>query len=375
MSTPDKDTNKDISKKEETKEEEKKKGGFGIWKIIIAFVIINYLFNYLKSSSSSTPKLKNIFTNRTKFDIHFYLEDNLNLNKLTKDKIIYTIKDREFAYSENSQKISEQTVEDFNVSITRDISSIIRRKNNKHAAIYLISEIVLKNDTEYNIQFRKYKVPASYYFQYINIYKYVEDLSNVLFQQSVMDDDMPVTTTNTQTQEAMNEKNSSNSKYVPQLYYKNTFTFYFGKFSTEEPITTFQEFSVFKMPFFITSDYQNFIPIMTLTDFWSMNNELIPINKTKTFTFNLTISFRYIGNFWLKQLVSVNINDRFMENNLKIPGTKDMLVELIKNNSPFYLGVLFTVNFLHSLFSFLGFSSDISYYKNLKRLDGVYTKY
>ena len=33
------------------------------------------------------------------------------------------------------------------------------------------------------------------------------------------------------------------------------------------------------------------------------------------------------------------------------------------------------MNTLHTIFSYLGFSSDISYYKNLKKLDGVYTKY
>ena len=64
-----------------------------------------------------------------------------------------------------------------------------------------------------------------------------------------------------------------------------------------------------------------------------------------------------------------------MYETFKLNGTKDLLVELIKNNTVTYLIILFTVNILHSVFSFLGFQSDISYYKNLKNLDGVYTKY
>ena len=74
-------------------------------------------------------------------------------------------------------------------------------------------------------------------------------------------------------------------------------------------------------------------------------------------------------------MLGIQINEKMMYEKLKISGTKDMLVELIKNNSTFYLIILFTVNTLHSIFSYLGFSSDISYYKNLKKLDGVYTKY
>ena len=51
-----------------------------------------------------------------------------------------------------------------------------------------------------------------------------------------------------------------------------------------------------------------------------------------------------------------------MYGKISISGTKDILVELIKNN-------LTSVNTLHTIFSYLGFSSDISYYKNLKKLD------
>ena len=72
-------------------------------------------------------------------------------------------------------------------------------------------------------------------------------------------------------------------------------------------------------------------------------------------------------------MLVIKINEQIMYGKLSISGAKDILVELIKNNSTFYL--IFTVNTLHTIFSYLGFSSDISYYKNLKKLDGVYTKY
>jgi hypothetical protein len=120
-----------------------------------------------------------------------------------------------------------------------------------------------------------------------------------------------------------------------------------------------------------------YYPILALNDFWSMDSELTQINKTENgfFTFRLYLSFNYVRNFVFNNMLGIQINEQMMYEKLKISGTKDMLVELIRNNSTFYLIILFTVNTLHTIFSYLGFSSDISYYKNLKKLDGVYTKY
>jgi hypothetical protein len=132
-----------------------------------------------------------------------------------------------------------------------------------------------------------------------------------------------------------------------------------------------------RVPLRVNTQTMEYAPIMALNDFWSMDSELIPINKTENglFTFKLYLSFNYIRSFFFNNMIGIQINEKMMYEKLSISGTKDMLVELIKNNSTFYLIILFTVNTLHTIFSYLGFSSDISYYKNLKKLDGVYTKY
>ena len=127
----------------------------------------------------------------------------------------------------------------------------------------------------------------------------------------------------------------------------------------------------------VNTQTMEYVPIIALTDFWSMDSELTQINKTSdgNFNFTLYLSFNYIRSLFYNQMLGIQINEKFMYEKMSISGTKDILVELIRNNSTFYLIILFTVNTLHTIFSYLGFSSDISYYKNLKKLDGVYTKY
>ena len=127
----------------------------------------------------------------------------------------------------------------------------------------------------------------------------------------------------------------------------------------------------------INTQRMEYVPISVLSDFWSMDSELTQINKTEdgNFNFTLYLSFNYIRSFFFNNMLAIQINDKLMYEKLTISGVKDMLVELIKNNSTFYLIILFTVNTLHTIFSYLGFRSDISYYKKLQKLDGVYTKY
>ena len=176
-----------------------------------------------------------------------------------------------------------------------------------------------------------------------------------------------------------NDINNETNKEIPipKLYYKNNFYLYMIRTDKREGVTIFQTYNILKLPIRVNTQTMEYYPILALNDFWSMDSELTQINKTENgfFTFRLYLSFNYIRNFMFSNMVGIQINEQMMYEKLKISGTKDMLVELIRNNSTFYLIILFTVNTLHTIFSYLGFSSDISYYKNLKKLDGVYTKY
>ena len=219
----------------------------------------------------------------------------------------------------------------------------------------------------------------------INILKYVEDLTGLLNSGKDIDDisvgrDFKKNIDSASENKTMNEKDAD-GKFVetpiPKLYYKNNFYLYIVKTEKQEGLTIFQTYNMLRLPLRVNTQQMEYMPIMAISDFWSMDSELTQINKTENglFTFRLHLSFNYIRSFFFNNMIGIQINENMMSEKLAISGTKDMLVELIKNNSTFYLIILFTVNTLHTIFSYLGFSSDISYYKNLKKLDGVYTKY
>ena len=344
-----------------------------IWYIVffIAFRIGTGLFG---KANSNEPKLTGIFEEGTKFDVNFYLSSKDHYSSIKNIEPIYTIKDMIYSYKNFSSHSFENEI-----NVTYNISYLYRRRNHKNSRLYLISEIKL--DTDVFKRLNKYHgLEKSDLIRSINILKYVEDLTGLLNSGKDIDDisvgrdfKKDIKSKNLTNKTDSNNKNTP----IPKLYYKNNFYLYIVKTDKKEGLTIFQTYNILKVPLRLNTQRMEYSPIMDLNDFWSMDSELIQINKTENgfFTFKLYLSFNYIRSFLFNNMLGIQINEKLMYEKFSISGTKDMLVELIKNNSTFYLIILFTVNTLHTIFSYLGFSSDISYYKNLKKLDGVYTKY
>jgi len=351
-----------------------------IWYIVffIAFRIGTSLFG---KANSNEPKLTGILEEGIKFDINFYLSPKDHYTSINNIKPIYTIKDMIYSYKNFSSNSLENEI-----NITYNISYLYKRKNHKNSRLYLLSELKLDTDTFKRLN-QYHGLQKEDLIRSINILKYVEDLTGLLNSGKDIDDisvgrDFKKNNENKNTSIDTNESttNLKNNMYgipIPKLYYKNNFYLYIVKTDKQEGLTIFQTYNMLRLPLRVNTQTMEYAPIMALNDFWSMDSELIPINKTENglFTFKLYLSFNYIRSFFFNNMIGIQINEKMMYEKLSISGTKDMLVELIKNNSTFYLIILFTVNTLHTIFSYLGFSSDISYYKNLKKLDGVYTKY
>ena len=350
---------------EEQKDEEEPKGFFGkyIWYILF-FITFQIGMKYFNTNSSSIPKLKGVIEEGVKFDVNFYLSPKENLRSVKDLKPIYTIKDMIYSYLNFSSYSFDNLV-----NVTYNISYIQKKKNHKNAALYLIAEMKLKDD-EFKRLNKYYKGQHSDFLRSINILKYVEDLGDLLSSAKDLDDFSAG-------RDDTKIDNSSQTNAIPKLFYKNNFILYIVRTEKEESLTTFQTYNIMNLPLRVNTKEMEYFPIMDLNDFWSMDSELTQINRTDDglFTFKLNLNFNYIRSMLFSNMLGIQINDKFMYDKLKISGTKDVLVELIKNNSTFYLIILFTVNTLHTIFSVLEYSSDISYYKKLKRLDGVYTKY
>ena len=349
-----------------------------IWYIVF-FIAFRIGSSLMSKANTNDPKLTGVIEEGTKFDVNFYLTTKDHYTSIKDLEPIYTIKDMIYSYKNFSSNSLENEI-----NITYNLSYLYRRKNHKNSRLYLMSEIKLDTDVYKRLN-RYHGLTKEDLIRSINILKYVEDLTGLLNSGKDIDDisvgrDFKKNIDSALENKTMNKKDAD-GKFVetpiPKLYYKNNFYLYFVKTEKQEGLTIFQTYNMLRLPLRVNTQQMEYMPIMAISDFWSMDSELTQINKTENglFTFRLHLSFNYIKSFFFNNMIGIQINENMMSEKLAISGTKDMLVELIKNNSTFYLIILFTVNTLHTIFSYLGFSSDISYYKNLKKLDGVYTKY
>ena len=212
------------------------------------------------------------------------------------------------------------------------------------------------------------------FFQNLNIFKYSENLNEQIKQKDMIDN---IEVASYESEENKSNIPSEDRNYVDNLYYKPEIMLYLLSLEKEQDISSFEELRILGLPTKINFREKVFAPISYLTDFWTMSSELKPveINRDGISKIKVKLNFKFLTNFKIKYLKGIEFNSDLMEKTFQIPSSKDMFVELLKNNSMTYLTIMFTVNILHSLFSILGFASDISYYKNLKKLDGVYTKH
>ena len=349
-----------------------------IWYIVF-FIAFRIGSSLMSKANTNDPKLTGAIEEGTKFDVNFYLTTKDHYTSIKDLEPIYTIKDMIYSYKNFSSNSLENEI-----NITYNLSYLYRRKNHKNSRLYLMSEIKLDTDVYKRLN-RYHGLTKEDLIRSINILKYVEDLTGLLNSGKDIDDisvgrDFKKNIDSALENKTMNKKDADGKFLetpIPKLYYKNNFYLYIVKTEKQEGLTIFQTYNMLRLPLRINTQQMEYMPIMAISDFWSMDSELTQINKTENglFTFRLHLSFNYIKSFFFNNMIGIQINENMMSEKLAISGTKDMLVELIKNNSTFYLIILFTVNTLHTIFSYLGFSSDISYYKNLKKLDGVYTKY
>ena len=349
-----------------------------IWYIVF-FIAFRIGSSLMSKENTNDPKLTGVIEEGTKFDVNFYLTTKDHYTSIKDLEPIYTIKDMIYSYKNFSSNSLENEI-----NITYNLSYLYRRKNHKNSRLYLMSEIKLDTDVYKRLN-RYHGLTKEDLIRSINILKYVEDLTGLLNSGKDIDDisvgrDFKKNIDSALENKTMNKKDADGKFLetpIPKLYYKNNFYLYFVKTEKQEGLTIFQTYNMLRLPLRVNTQQMEYMPIMAISDFWSMDSELTQINKTENglFTFRLHLSFNYIRSFFFNNMIGIQINENMMSEKLAISGTKDMLVELIKNNSTFYLIILFTVNTLHTIFSYLGFSSDISYYKNLKKLDGVYTKY
>ncbi|RQM16325.1 hypothetical protein DD237_003883 [Peronospora effusa] len=112
-------------------------------------------------------------------------------------------------------------------------------------------------------------------------------------------------------------------------------------------------------------------PVLFLNDFWLLEEHLIPINDTLT-TLPLDISFYPLPMY--KYALYTQMEQNFRNQEATGASSKretDNMKSIFIETNPYLLAVTVMVSLLHSLFDFLAFKNDISFWKNQKSLVGL----
>ena len=339
--------------------EEPQAPGMGRYMLYFLFGFI--IMRMFAAPGQNHPKVKNLVEEGDKFDIFFYISNKTYLEQDDLKKLNPVFQIENIPYS-NMSVIPVEIITSTEITVKYTHHDLKRIKD---ATLYLFSFVKVKNSKK-EAYMRKLFSP-SVYIDKVKILKYVEKLSTLIRNIDNLNDMQAISENTTLA-------NYSDENYIQDLYYIPEIYLYMINYASEEDPTTFEELRM--MGVYMNVDYKasRFLPKCYLTDFWTMMKDLKSIKKGEN-EFKIKINFKYLSNFFFRFLRGVEFNSDTMEKNFAIQGVKDNLIEIIKYNSVPYLVLIFSVNLLHTIFSFLGFANDISYYKNLKNLDGLYTKF
>ncbi|KAJ3068454.1 Cleft lip and palate transmembrane protein 1 like protein [Podochytrium sp. JEL0797] len=121
----------------------------------------------------------------------------------------------------------------------------------------------------------------------------------------------------------------------------------------------------------LADDGLHYYPIFYADDFWLLADQLQPINETLK-SVNLTLKWES-KTFWYFQLVTM-MEDSFKQQvgMMGADGKEtDEMKRMFSDTNPILLGITFAVSMLHSLFDFLAFKNDITFWKDKKNMEGM----
>lgn len=118
-------------------------------------------------------------------------------------------------------------------------------------------------------------------------------------------------------------------------------------------------------------DAQLYLPVLYLNDFWVLEEHLAPVNQSVT-ALPLELSFYplHLYKFALYTQMEQNFRNQQQTGASTKRDTDKMKAMFIETN-PYLLGITVFVSLLHSLFDFLAFKNDVSFWRNQKSLAGL----
>ena len=333
------------------------------------FIIYIIITNIINSFIIKDPVF-NILSDKDTLNFKFYLTTNNNIYNNILDNTINHKASISINYDMSS--FFNDNKDNKLLNITFDNLSLDMIKNYKYENLYLycigVIDDVKKN--KYSLGIFKNNKNNILYYTKIKLIKYIENFKASSLKSNLINDDIGYTV-DYNSGDLVNN-NSLINESISKYYYKPEITLYITTSSDKIDKSNIDEIVFLKGDINYNRHNKQFLPPIEFSDFWLMDKELLPLYNNTSNTINIKIDIRYISMTKYKYLKA--FDNQLNNNDLNLPLDKDIFVELLKYNSFNYLVILVTVSSLHTLFSFLGFSYDISYHKKLDKLDGLYTK-
>ena len=119
------------------------------------------------------------------------------------------------------------------------------------------------------------------------------------------------------------------------------------------------------------NDQGNYPPMVFFNEFWTLSSEFHPINSTNYSNLNVTFSYYLLASWKFHLLLQMQ---QSLDMQLTLGAAQkdtDDVKEMLLTTNPYFLAITFFVSLLHSVFDFLAFKNDITFWKNRKTMAGL----
>jgi hypothetical protein len=115
----------------------------------------------------------------------------------------------------------------------------------------------------------------------------------------------------------------------------------------------------------------SYTPLFYRNDFWLLGHHLIALNESMETPVPLTVTYSPIA-MWRWALEEQMTKSWDMQISLGASeGDPDLMKSIFTDTNPFLLGLTIIVSLLHTIFDFLAFKNDISFWRSAKTLEGL----
>lgn len=109
-------------------------------------------------------------------------------------------------------------------------------------------------------------------------------------------------------------------------------------------------------------------PVIFPNTFWDLREDMYPVNST---TDKLPLHISLYTQSWFKFQILAAMGDSFEKQPGMAGNEIDMVKRTLMTTSPYFLVLTLVVTLLHSLFEFLAFSSEVTFWKKKENFAGV----